>query len=275
MGQGRAQVYNLISILFLVLTVGAGVLVGARMAAPPPAPTPIAFNVPTSAVLPTITPSFTPTFTLTPTATLTLTPTITPSISPTVTWTLIPSLTPSLTSTIPPSLTPSLTPVPSETPTIPPSLTITSTLPPTLTSVPSVTPVGGGFIPQNTAPPPSPYPFILRDQVIYTSNFANTAQCAWQGIGGQVFDLNGQPLLNMRVHVFGNGIDLFTTSGTNTLYGLSGWEVPLNTTVTSNSYIVELQTSEGTIVSPQTTISFVPDCTKNLALVNFAQTRAF
>lgn len=273
MGQGRAQIYNLISILFLVLTVGAIVLIGARMAAPPPAATPVAFSVPTSAVLPTITPSFTPTFTLTPTATLTLTPTITPSISPTVTWTLIPSLTPSLTSTIPPTLTPSLTPIP---PTLEPSLTITATLPPTETGVPTVTPVGGGFIPQNTVPPPSPYPFVLRDnQVIYTSNFANTAQCAWQGIGGQVFDVNGQPLANMRVHVFGNGVDLFTTSGTNTLYGLSGWEVPLNTTVTSNSYIVELQTSEGTIVSPQITVTFVPDCTKNLALVNFAQTRAF
>ncbi len=273
MGQGRAQIYNLISLLFLLFTVGAIVLIGVRMAAPPPAPTQVVFNVPTSAVLPSETPTFTPTTTFTLTPTLTFTPTITPSISPTITWTQIPTLTPSLTLTPVPA---SLTPIPSDTPTLAPSLTITSTLPATLTDVPSVTPVGGGFVPENTVQPPSPYPFILRDnQVIYTANFANTAQCAWQGIGGQVFDVNGQPLLNMRIHVFGAGVDLFTTSGTNTLYGFSGWEVPLNTTVTSNSYIVELQSAEGTIISPQVTVTFVPDCTKNLALVSFSQTRQF
>jgi hypothetical protein len=87
--------------------------------------------------------------------------------------------------------------------------------------------------------------------------------------------MNGQPLINLRVHVFGPGVDLFTTTGSNTLYGYSGWEVPLNTTVTSNSYIVELQSSEGTIISPQITVTFVPDCTKNLGLVSFTQTRQF
>jgi hypothetical protein len=75
--------------------------------------------------------------------------------------------------------------------------------------------------------------------------------------------------------VFGSGVDLYTSSGSNTLYGLSGWEVPLNTALTSNSYIVELQSSGGTIISPQVTVTFVPDCTKNLALVSFSQTRPF
>jgi hypothetical protein len=224
-------------------------------------------------VLPTITPTFTPTFTLTPTATLTVTPSITPSISPTTTWTQIPSLTPSLTHTVPP---PTLTMTPSLTTTIAPSLTITNTLAVTATLVPSITPTVNSFVPQPTEPPPSPFPFVLRDnQVIYTANFANTAQCAWQGIGGQVFGADGSPLLNMRVHVFGQGVDLYTVTGSNTLYGYSGWEVPLNTALTSNSYIVELQTSEGTIVSPQITVTFVPDCTKNLALVSFSQTRSF
>src|SRR5215204_1463640 len=171
MGQGRAQIYNLISILFLVLSIGAALFVGLRLAAPPPATPQVAIELPTSMVLPTLTSTLTPTETFTAT--------ITPSISPTTTWTLIPSLTPSLTRTTPPTETPTLTL------TIAPSLTITATLPASLTPVPSETP--NSFVQQNTVQPPSPFPFVLRDnQVIFTSNFANTAQCAWQGVGGQV-----------------------------------------------------------------------------------------
>ncbi len=273
MGQGRAQIYNLITILFAVLTLFAILFFAAKMAAPPPAPTQVAYAVPTVAILPsptltfTLTPSDTPTFTLTPS------PTITDTITPTTTWTIIPTLTSSLTSTVPPTdtLAPTLTTTP-----IPPSLTITDTLVITPTQVASFTPTANTFTQEPTQPPPSPYPFVLRDnQVIYTMNFANTAGCAWQGIGGQVFDLNGQPLTQMRVHVFGEGVDLYTASGSNTLYGLSGWEVPLGTTLTGNSYIVELQSLGGTPISPQITVTFTPDCSKNLALVSFAQTRPF
>ncbi len=279
MGQGRAQIYNLITILFAVLTLFAILFFAAKMAAPPPAPTQVAFAVPTVAILPsptltfTLTPSDTPTFTLTPS------PTITDTITPTTTWTIIPTLTSSLTNTIPPSSTQAptstITPIPPSV-TIPPSSTITDTLVVTPTQVPSFTATANTFTQEPTQPPPSPFPFVLRDnQVIYTMNFANTAGCAWQGIGGQVFDLNGQPLTQMRVHVFGEGVDLYTASGSNTLYGLSGWEVPLGTTLTGNSYIVELQSPGGTPISPQITVTFTPDCSKNLALVSFAQTRPF
>lgn len=278
MGQGRARIYNLISIVFLLLTIGAVALIGVQMATPA-APIVVAVSVPTMAILPsaTNTPTWTPT--LTPTLTETPTPTETPSITPSTTWTLIPSLTPSLTLTVPPP-TLTFTPAPTNTinpsATIAPSLTITNTLVVTPTEIPPDTATPSNFTPQPTEPPPSPFPFVLRDnQVIYTMNFANTAQCAWQGIGGQVFDLTGQPLTQVRVHVFGPGIDLYTTSGSNTLYGLSGWEVPLSTTLTSNSYLVELQSSGGTIISSQILVTFVPDCAKNLALVNFSQTRPF
>lgn len=124
-----------------------------------------------------------------------------------------------------------------------------------------------------TEPPPSPYPFALRDQVIFTTNFANTAGCSWQGIGGQVFDMQGFPLTQVRVHVFGGGVDLYTASGTNTLYGQSGWEVPLSNITNNNTYIVELQTAQGTIISPQIQVTFRNNCAENLALVNFQQTR--
>ncbi len=274
MGQGRAQVYNLISIFFLVLTIVAIALVATRMSAPAPVPTPVAFTLPTSAALPSITPTFTPTNTDVPTATDTPLLTDTPTITSTVTWTLIPSPTDTLTFTPSPTI-PTDTPRPEDT--IPPSLTITNTLAVTLTETPTITPTLNDFTPQPTEPPPSPYPFVLSDnQVIYTLNFANTAGCSWQGIGGQVFDLTGLPLQQMRIHVFGNGVDVYTASGSNTLYGLSGWEVPLNSSLTGNSYIVELQSAQGTAISPQITVTFeMNNCSKNLALVNFEQTRPF
>ncbi|MFN8447006.1 MAG: hypothetical protein U0521_00015 [Anaerolineae bacterium] len=284
MGQGRAQLYNLISILFLVLSIAVIVLVSARMAAPPPAPTQIALAVPTSAILPSPTLTFTYTPTYTSTFTETPSPTITTTITPSVTWTIIPSLTASETLTLAPTSTetlpPTVGPTPTDTlpptagpsPTFTPSLTITNTL---VVTPSEIAPTASGFTAQPTQPPPSPFLFELRDeQVIYTSNFANTAGCAWQGVGGQVFDANNQPLLQVRVHVFGTGIDVFTTSGSNTLYGLSGWEVPLGTALTSNSYTVELQSEQGTIISPQVSLFFTPDCSKNLALVSFQQIRS-
>jgi hypothetical protein len=240
----------------------------ARPAAPRPTPV---VNIPTVAALPTVT------------------PTETPTITPLPSWTITPLPTETATNTDAPTLTPSNTPLPSATFTetltasitftVPPSLTITNTIVPSLTpnvtDTETLTPTRD-FTSQPTEPPPSPFPFDLKDgQVIFTTNFANTAGCAWQGIGGQVFDINDQPLTQIRVHVFGSGIDTYAVSGSNTLYGISGWEIPVGNVVMGNSYLVELQTSQGTIISSQVPVTFVPDCNRNLALVNFKQTRPF
>lgn len=271
MGQGSARIYNFISLFFLLLAAVVLVYVVARLAGPAAAaPTPVV-NLPTAAVLPTETPTHTATNTQIPTWTFTPSPTETATSTDAPTWT--PSNTP------PPSATFTLTFTPSETPTVEPSATITDTLVPTQAPLVTDTPVpteAPNFTPQPTEPPPSPYPFDWKDgQVIYTTNFANTAGCAWQGIGGQVFDLNDQPLTQIRVHVFGSGIDTYAVSGSNTLYGISGWEIPVSNTVNGNSYLVELQTAQGTIISQQVAVTFTGDCSRNLALVNFEQTRPF
>jgi hypothetical protein len=164
--------------------------------------------------------------------------------------------------------------VPSATtvPTLAPSLTVTLTLPASQTPPP-----GPAFTPQPTQPPPSPFPYTLKDgQVIFTQNFANAAGCAWQGIGGQVFDINNQPVTNVRLHVFGSGIDTFAQAGSNSLYGPSGWEVPVGTVLSGNTYQVEVQTLTGTIISQPVSVVFTAnDCARNLALVNFIASRAF
>ncbi|MFQ3567081.1 MAG: hypothetical protein SNJ59_08770 [Aggregatilineales bacterium] len=277
MGQGRAVVYNLISLLFLLLSIAVIALVILQLLRPAPQRPRAAVVVPTAAELPTETPTFTPTATPIPTETLTPTPTLTPTETP------VPTETPP-----PPTFPPTNTPIPTDTPpptvtpippTITPSLTITNTLVPTVTPVPTDTPALEptlDFTPQPTVPPPSPFPFDVREnQVIFTSNFANAAGCAWQGIGGQVFDINGQPLSQIRVHVFGSGVDAFAVSGSNTLYGPSGWEIPVSNFINTNTYIVELQSATGTIISPQVQVTFTSDCTRNLALVNFQQNRPF
>jgi hypothetical protein len=152
-------------------------------------------------------------------------------------------------------------------------------LTPTITLTPSETPVPPSETPSgptNTPEPTlSPFLYDLRNgQPIFTQNFANTAGCAWQGIGGQVFDINGLPLNGLKIHVFNNQFDRTVDSGSNSLYGAGGWEVPVESTISANIYFVELLSPGGTVISPRVQVGFPSDCLKNLALVNFEQKRA-
>jgi hypothetical protein len=254
MGQGTARVYNIISIVFLVLSVLWIIYVVTRMLGPAPQQA-AEEQLPEILVLPSQTPTFT------------VTPSRTPTVTSTATDTLTPTQTPTETFTPPPTLTISDTPAATDTATATPTSATSPTDPPTFT------PTGASPTPTGT---PSPFLFALRDQqVIFTQNFANTAGCAWQGIGGQVFDINGNPLTGLRIHIFGGDTDLFTDSGNNSLYGPAGWEQPVDNKINNRTYFVELQTSEGTIVSEAVQVAFPSDCTKNLALVNFIQTREF
>jgi hypothetical protein len=253
MGQGSARIFNLISIIFLLLAVGWIVYVVVQILRPAPVSQQAAAALPTAYVIPTGTPTNTPLPTSTATDTLTPTITLTPTETPT--QTAIPSASATITETLGPTDTPTLTP------------TLPATFTPTLTETPSG--------PTATlAPTLSPYPFILREnRVDFTQNFTNTAGCAWQGVGGQVFDLSTQPLTGYIVHVFGGDIDRFVRTGDNTNYGVAGWEQQLATAINSNTYYVELQSPQGTVVSERVQVNFTSDCARNLALVNFIQTR--
>ncbi len=259
---GASRLYNIIAILFLILTLAACALVAYLFIQPAAAPAGESAALPTNIVLPSLTPSSTATNTPLPTFTPTATQTLVPSITPSPTFTpLPPTFTPPPTATqvIPPTATITITPGPSATFTALP--TLTNTAPPTAQ-------------PSPTGPTPSPFPFALRDsQVTFTTNFANTAGCAWQGIGGQVFDSNGNPLTNIRIHVFGQNFDQFATSGSNTLYGVGGYEISVGTASAPATFVVELLSEQGTTISPQITVAFPGDCTRNLALVNFIQNR--
>lgn len=245
-------IYNLISIVFLALTALWIAFVISRLLGPGVEIQATA-DLPTPVTIPTLTPSHTFTPTATPTATPTPTETLTPTVTPTEPPTFTPS--PTITDTPGPTSTPTDTPTPIA----------------TFTPTPTDTPTGPTATFTATT---SPFPFDLRNnEVVFTQNFANQAGCAWQGIGGQVFDLNGSPLNGLLVRVFGPNLDRLVQSGSNTQYGEAGWEQPVDNVINTNTYFVQLETTAGTIISPRVQVTFPGDCARNLALVRFIQTR--
>ncbi|MCA0458717.1 MAG: hypothetical protein LCI00_32485 [Chloroflexi bacterium] len=257
MGDGKASIYNVISLVFLALTILVIVFVISRLAGPPVERQQEVGSVPTVAALPSLTPTPIPTTGLPPTFTFTPTDTLTP------TTTLSPTATASI---APPTSTITDTPRPTEPPTVTPTPSVSPT------PLPTETPTG----PTPTlAPTQNPYLFELRQgQVVLTQNYGNSAGCAWQGLGGQVFNTEGIPLDGLKIHVFGTNFDRIVDSGSNSLYGPGGWEVPVDNKISAQSYYVELMSPGGTVVSDRIPVTFPSDCARNVAVVNFIQTRA-
>ena len=119
----------------------------------------------------------------------------------------VPTWTPTRTSTATP-------PRPTRTPTLTPSAT--STFPPTPTFPPTATPT-----PRATR---SPWPFTYELDLTQPQY-----GCSWTGVAGQVQDLDENPLIGYPIHVWGAGVDVVVTSGSdarfNTIYGSeAAWE---------------------------------------------------
>jgi len=264
------RVYNLVTAFALLGTIlvigGTAAIV---MTTPPRGISPAEQTQVAALLLPTLTPSAT--WTLTPTATLTHTP-LPPTFTPTPTETLTPTPTPTPTFTFTPTATITDTPAPTLTPSTTPTPSASDTPTPTFTPT--------GPTPTFTA---SPFPFLfrLRDPVQYVRNFANSAQCAWQGVGGQVINLNGTPFVgNLLVHVFNNNFSGKVPIGSNSLYGApgpngenSGWEIRVENSVNSQLYFVQLESPNGVQVSETVQVQFNSSCDGNAAIVTFVQTR--
>lgn len=253
MGRGNERIYNLVSIVFLVLSLIA--CLGFTIFLLLPTATEEVASLPTEVIIPTSTPTVTPTITRTP-----LPPTFTPTFTATFTVTVPATITPTLTATA----------------TVTATQTITAT--PDFTSTASVTPTDEATAtPSGPSPtPPSPYLFGVTDEITFTRNFANSAGCAWQGIGGTVSGLNGAPYTTpLVVRVYGGGLvqDQTATSGTNSFYGPTGFEVQVANTISTSTYFVALESRAGTVVSDAIQVTFPGDCERNVALINFVQLR--
>jgi hypothetical protein len=232
----RNGLYNAVSVLFFVLTLGVITGVIALLATPTPLD-------PTAAQLPTLAPDL-PTAEPTETATATASPT----------------------STLPPTFT-AVPPTATHTP----SATLTTTPRPSETAAPSVTP-SATPTPTET---PIPFPYIVRDEPELQANSANSLGCDWQGVGGRVYDAAGSELTaeqigDLRVHVYSDRLDRRVRLGTNSFYGeRTGWEVMTSTGIAAELVYVRLEAADGRQMSNEAQIEFPADCDGNAAVVEF------
>ena len=143
--------------------------------------------------------------------------------------------------------------------------------PPPLPVTPTITPTGPTRTPTKTR---STFQFTMQnDQPTYVKNFANTAGCGWMGIAGQVFDLNGNTMLNLLVHIEGGGLNYDAITGAKKDYGPGGYELYLGNQAkdTTDVFRVQLRSAQGQPLSDVYVIRTFADCNKNLILVNFVQ----
>jgi hypothetical protein len=206
--------------------------------------------VPTPMRPPTPAPTFTPLIPITPsptglslvadTATATRSATV-PVKSPTPAITQTPDVTETPTQTPTETETPAPTPTPTETPTTTPTSTIT----------------------------PSQFRYTVETGYPHYARYPGG--CDWMGFSGQVFDLSGQPVIDVVVHI--GGVDYLTLSGASQEYSIPGWvqKVADQPTSTLSYYTVQLQDALGNILSAPVVVTTTSSCAQNLVTINFIQ----
>ncbi|MGD2058970.1 MAG: hypothetical protein PVF85_05825 [Anaerolineales bacterium] len=154
--------------------------------------------------------------------------------------------------------TPSFTPAPTDTPV------------PTATETPIASPT-------NTPVPP---PFALQPgNPVLIPNIANNRECDWMGVGGQVFNLENQPIVNLSVHLEGElggqPVSLDAISGSALVIGPSGYVFDLGNTpiVSEGSLWIQLNDGSGTPLSEQIFFDTSDDCNENFVMINWRQVR--
>ncbi|MFZ4828767.1 MAG: hypothetical protein ACOYLB_15560 [Phototrophicaceae bacterium] len=249
----NSRIYDILASVFMVLALVALVsFIYIGVSTPPPAtPVPILPTIAVMAQLPTSTE---------------VVPVGPPTLPPTFTATAPPSET-AVASPLPASITPTITDTPTLTLTPIASATFTPTVTPTVTN----TPREPSATPTMTR---SPFPFQPATTVNYVANTFNSQACAFQAIGGQVLDMNGQGVQGVIVHAFGaNGFDVSTTSGFSSAYGLGGFEIPVDSKPNANAYFIELKSALGTVLSEQVQVQFPAKCEGNIGFITWQQTR--
>lgn len=125
------------------------------------------------------------------------------------------------------------------------------------------------------------YAFALRNDInaIESSLIRPNYGCDWVGVAGQVFDLQGRPVVGVRVWLRGTyenkRINFYSLTMESSPYGPSGFEFrlgdkPLNTT---GQLSIQLLDQAGIPISERIYFDTFEDCEKNLILINFKQIR--
>ncbi|MBC8509654.1 MAG: hypothetical protein H8D34_32810, partial [Chloroflexi bacterium] len=101
--------------------------------------------------------------------------------------------------------------------------------------------------------------------------------CSWLGVAGQVFDLEGNPVLDLIVETGGTleGQPLLGLSltGVATAYGPGGYEIQLADHVVASvgDVWIQVKNDAGDTLSGNIFVETFADCTKNLLLLNFVE----
>jgi hypothetical protein len=129
---------------------------------------------------------------------------------------------------------------------------------------------------------PTPYIYsrylIQSGSPTWVQNFLHPeAGCNWLGVGGQVFDLQGNAVPNLIVKLTGslNGeiVDLYALTGGTLNLGPGGYEFKLSDhPMTSTEPLsISVFDKDGNAISDQLAISTYDSCDKNLIIVNFSE----
>jgi len=154
-----------------------------------------------------------------------------------------------------------------------PTETLISPTPTTTTPDESEPPIVSAEIPNGGR-----YFTIQEGAPIGMPNWANQdLGCAWLGLAGQVFDLEGNPELGLIVEVGGTleGQPLLGLSitGMASVYGPGGYEIQLADHVvsTQGEAWVQIKNDSGETLSGRIFLETFDDCAQNLLLLNFIE----
>ena len=178
---------------------------------------------------------------------------------------------------------------------LPPTWTPTNTTAPTITNTPkppTITPTIFVIQGPPTAIPPtaepsatptqaSNLPFALRGSIVAISSNVTRPDsgCNWMGVGGQVFDMQGAPIVGYTIQLGGTlastPVDMLSLTGTALQYGSGGYEFTITDRpiASKKTLWVQLMDKAGMQISTRIYFDTFDDCEKNLILVNFKQIR--
>ena len=144
------------------------------------------------------------------------------------------------------------------------------------------------FVPTRTATvtstaTPEVLPFVLdgEPEPVPSVMIRPALGCDWLVIAGQVWDLEGDPVIGLSLHLFGElggfEIDRYVITGMEDaiVYGESGFEFAIEGLVvdSSGTLFIQLVDTNGLLLSLPYALDTYNDCQQNMILVNFKQVR--
>ena len=131
-------------------------------------------------------------------------------------------------------------------------------------------------------PIPLPPFAVHSNNPVRIPNIANEDGCDWMGVGGQVFNLENKPIINLGLHLEGtldgNPVSLDTLTGSALDIGPSGYVFNLATQPIASEETLWVQLNDGSgnpLSEPVyfTTLDFCDSNNGTFVMINFHQVR--